>query len=213
MHNLSQFQQLCDSASPIPVRVWIFYSQPLYHFFNNFITPKPLPTDGIYEGSKEVEIWASKPWAVWWVGKNSQFEFCNGFLCFKACVFCDVVLEVFRTIFARANSPKRLLQHFKSLNVHIIVNGLITWHIYWNHPFFIPPLQIVACWSGSLKLLLPSRSWMIAVYWMSFCLRLKMMDPCFIPSGDPWQRAFTISLITGEQILTHFFPHSAVIVG
>lgn len=37
--------------------------------FDNFvITPKPFPMAGIFEGSKEVEIWGSKIWAVWWWG-------------------------------------------------------------------------------------------------------------------------------------------------
>jgi hypothetical protein len=41
------------------------------------------------------------------------------------------------------------------------------------------------------------------------------MDPLGITmfSDDPWQKASTISLITGEQTWTHPFPHSFVIVG
>jgi len=52
--------------------VWILYSQALLHFFSNpFITPKPFPMDGNSEGSKELQIWGSKTWAVWWMDKNS----------------------------------------------------------------------------------------------------------------------------------------------
>jgi hypothetical protein len=29
------------------------------HFFNNIITAKPLPMEGIFVGSKEVEIWGA----------------------------------------------------------------------------------------------------------------------------------------------------------
>jgi hypothetical protein len=37
-----------------------------------------------------------------------------------------------------------------------------------------------------------------------------VMDQCFIPSDNPWQKAFTISLVMGEQIWTHIFPHTFV---
>jgi len=33
-----------------------------------------------------------------------------------------------------------------------------------------------------------------------FLVGLKAVDPFFIPSDDPWQKVFTISLIAGEQI-------------
>ena len=49
--------------------------------------------------------------------------------------------EDFSNISVRSNSPKELLQGFKSLNVHIWVNGLTTWHnVYQNQPFCIPKM-------------------------------------------------------------------------
>ena len=66
---------------PPLVQVWIVYLQTLPHFFNNPVTaPNPLPTDGNFEGSKEVEIWVSKIWAIRWLGKNSPSMFCDIFL-------------------------------------------------------------------------------------------------------------------------------------
>lgn len=44
-----------------------------------------------------------------------------------------------------------------------------------------------------------------------FCLQFKVMDPCFIPIDNLWQKAFTISLLMEEQIWTHTFLHSSVI--
>jgi len=59
------------SIDPLLLPVWIMYLQPIVSFFSNLvITPKPFPTDRIFDGSKEVEIWECKMWAVWWVAKN-----------------------------------------------------------------------------------------------------------------------------------------------
>jgi len=50
--------------------------------------------DGIFEGSKEVEICGSEIWAVWWVDRNSLSELCDCFLCFQTCVqSCAVMLK------------------------------------------------------------------------------------------------------------------------
>ena len=47
--------------------------------------------------------------------------------------------EDFSDIFVRSNSPEKLLQGFKSSNVHIWVNGLTIQHnVYQNQPFCIP---------------------------------------------------------------------------
>ena len=43
------------------------------------------------------------------------------------------------------------------------------------------------------------------IHWLSFCQRFKVMDPRFIPSDDPWQKAFTMSLVTERPIWTHIF--------
>ena len=45
-----------------------------------------------------------------------------------------------------------------------------------------------------------------------FGLRFKVMDLRFVPSDDLWQKTFTISLVMGQQIRTHLFPPSFVIV-
>jgi hypothetical protein len=40
------------------------------HFFSDcVIIPKPFPTDGTFEGTKEVDILGSKIWAMWWMRK------------------------------------------------------------------------------------------------------------------------------------------------
>jgi len=39
------------------------------------------------------------------------------------------------------------------------------------------------------------------------------MVSCSVVSGDPWRKAFTTGLVTGEHIWAHLFQHSFVIVG
>ena len=46
-----------------------------------------------------------------------------------------------------------------------------------------------------------------------FVCGFKVMDPCFNSSDDPWQAAFTITVLTEQQIWTHLFPHSFMVVG
>ena len=72
-----------------------------------------------------------------------------------------------------------------------------------------PKTQWPCC---SLNLFLLSWIWMKPFQWMSFCPWFQVMDPCFIPSDDPLHKDVTISLIIIQQIWTHFFPHSLVMV-
>jgi hypothetical protein len=67
------------STSPLLAPVFTLHSQPLSHFFNNrVITPTPLHTDSISDGSKEVEMWGEKV-----LEKNSPSEFSDCFLSLK----------------------------------------------------------------------------------------------------------------------------------
>jgi hypothetical protein len=128
--------------------------------------------------------------------------------CFQTCLVVRCCVEGLQQRFVRSNSPETLLQGFKGLNVQIWANGLTTWYsIYQNLPFRIPKNSgyDCPCWS-SLKPLL-KRSWMMPFHWLSFCLRFKVLDPCFIPSDDPWQKSFTISLVTGESLTTLLSAH------
>ena len=55
------------SVCSLLVPVWILYR----HFFSNlFMTSKCFPMDGIFEGSKEVEITGSSIWTLWWMGET-----------------------------------------------------------------------------------------------------------------------------------------------
>ena len=47
------------SIYPFLVQVWILYTQPHLFFKNLVIISKSFPTDGIFDGSKEVETWGS----------------------------------------------------------------------------------------------------------------------------------------------------------
>jgi hypothetical protein len=58
---ISKFNSLAPASNksvcPLLVPVLILFSQPRLHLFNNLvITPKTFPTDGVSEGSKEMEI-------------------------------------------------------------------------------------------------------------------------------------------------------------
>ena len=115
----------------------------LSHAFCNFVIPlKRFPTDGILEGCREVDIWRSKIWAVWWVKKDIP-SFCDCFLCFQTYVWSRPLQlkEHNSNISVRSNHPEMLLQDFKSWIVQVWVNGLTTWHMYQNHPLCIPPPQ------------------------------------------------------------------------
>ena len=66
--SLRQLQQNCTSEKQGQLSPSCTTSSFL-HFFDNFvIIPKPVLTAGVFEGSKEFEIWGSKIWAVWWWG-------------------------------------------------------------------------------------------------------------------------------------------------
>jgi hypothetical protein len=109
-------------------------------------------------------------------------------------------------IFVWANSRQTLLQGL-SLNVQIWVNGLIVWHnVYQSRPLritkkwpWLPPLKVKPSTITSEKMddANPPNA---------ICLRFKAMDPCLIPTDDPWHKVFTISLVTGEQIWTTPLP-------
>jgi hypothetical protein len=40
-----------------------------------------------------------------------------------------------------------------------------------------------------------------------------VMDPRFIPSDNPWQKAFTMILVKGRPIWTHLLPYCHVTAG
>jgi hypothetical protein len=118
--------------------------------------------------------------------------------------------EDFRNIFVRSNSPEELLQGFKSLNVHIWVNGLTTQHnIYQNQLFCI---QKNVGHDFPAKFLLPRRSCIMPFQLLSFCLQSQLMDSSFILRDDLWQKASAVSLVTEEESWTHHFPHSSEVV-
>jgi len=89
------------------------YSQPLLHFFNNLITHRPFPIDGILEGSKEVEILRQQDVGCM-VGEEEQSKFCDHVLCFQACAWSRTVRlkDDFINMYVMLNSPKMLLQGF-----------------------------------------------------------------------------------------------------
>lgn len=159
--------------------VWIVYSQPLFHFFSNVvITPKPFPTDGIFEGSREAEIWGSKNWGVWWwVQKNSPSEFWDCFLCFQTCLWPCILC--WRRILATFSWGWTLAKCLcKGLRAWMYGSELMVW------PCGIMSIKLTcyssqkavnsdhdfSSWRSNLKL---SISWMIPFYWLSFVHDLR----------------------------------------
>lgn len=95
--------------------------------------------DGIFEGSKEVEIIGSSIWALWWVGETVHPSSVVASVFSHVCGHALLCWGILATFYVRSYSPEMLLQGFKSLNVQIWVNGLSTWHsVYQNHPLCIP---------------------------------------------------------------------------
>jgi hypothetical protein len=74
--------------------------------------------DGIFEGSKEVEILGSNIWALWWVG---EIVHPTSMIASVFSTVCDnaLALKDLSNIFVRSDSPEMLLQGFKSFNVEI----------------------------------------------------------------------------------------------
>ena len=71
---LHQLQQPCTSEKQEQIPPSCINSS-FFYFFDNFvITPKLFLVAGVFEGYKEVEIWRSKIWAVWWWG--GKFHLC-----------------------------------------------------------------------------------------------------------------------------------------
>ena len=105
LHNLRQLQQPCSSKeqehpSSSSSRfnfVFVATSSSLHDFI---ITTKHFCTDGIFDGSKEMETSGNKIWGVRWVGQQSLSSFCDFFLCFQTCVWsCVELMENFSRIF------------------------------------------------------------------------------------------------------------------
>lgn len=84
----------------------------LLHFFDNFvITPKPFPMAGVFEGSKEVEIWESKIWAVWWWGGKFHACFHLQHTSPYHAIFTSPCAFARKRIFPRRCSSKRDIQN------------------------------------------------------------------------------------------------------
>jgi len=166
------------SISPLLSPVFTVYSQPFIHFYNNrAITPKPFHTDGISDGSKEVVMWGSKFWKrrvhpsfmiASWVFKRVW----SALSWWTTAIFlwCPTLLKRFSNVLRiRITDMNWWFDHVAQCRP--------------NNPFCIPK-QIdhdFSCWKGSLKYLLPGRTWTMQFQWPPFCLRFKVKDPCFIP--------------------------------
>ena len=57
-------QRETRTSNPLVCTLWMLYSQPLLHFVGKLVIhSKPFPANGIFEGSKGVQIWGSTIWA------------------------------------------------------------------------------------------------------------------------------------------------------
>lgn len=193
--HLHQLQQPCASDNQVPLSLscavpgWMLYSQPLLHIV---IAHGTSPTDAIFGGSKEVEIWSSKIWAAMWVGEEQPIR--SFFLIIP--VFsalrvwsCVVLLKEDWNNNVRG---RNLLQSFCTV-YEFERTDLTSW---FDHVAHTPKLLLmhstnsdheVSCWRGSLELLLPTGIWVMTFHWLSLRLQFKMMDPCFNLNDDkPW---------------------------
>jgi len=207
-----------NSITPLLVLVWILHSQPLLHVFGNLvITPQTFfQRMTLSEGFKEVEVWGSKRWTVIWASKNNPTEFYDGFPCSSTFVWSCVVLWWISATFLWGQT---LLKRFcKVLSVWMYSSELMFWPrgvmSTKNTPYASPsPKETVAMtFPAGVAIGFFWREVLDDTVLLSFCLPFKVMVS-FSISDDPWQKAFTTNLVTGEQIWAHLFPHSFVIAG
>jgi hypothetical protein len=94
----------------------------------------------------------------------------------------------FQQHFLRSNSPETLVQGFKTLNKNILVNGLTTWNnVYQNHSLKLSQKTVAMTFPAdrnSLKIAPSKKKLDYAMPLTIFCLRFKVMEPCFIPSDN-----------------------------
>lgn len=160
-----------NNICPLLVPVWILYSQPHLFFKNHVITSKSFPTDGIFDGSIEVETWGSNVFDVGVKGEEHSIRFFYCFLCSHICVCsCVVVLkEDCGNILVRLNSPETHLQGFKSWRyrpeIMVLYCGTASTKITLS---VTESAHDLPCWRPNIKFVLPKRSWTMPFEWLSF---------------------------------------------
>jgi hypothetical protein len=93
---------------------------------------------------------------------------------------CVVLLKRISGIFLWGQTAETLLEGFKGLNAQISVNILTMWHnVYQNHTFCILKKKVARTFPAEglvSKFSLGELG--RAIHRVSFCLRLKAVDPC-----------------------------------
>ena len=181
------------------------------HFCNNLvIAVKTFPTDDNFGCSKEVGIWGSKIWAALWLGRNIPSEF---FI--HSCAFglvCGRSFSCWRRItvtFCVVEISWKASTKFMSLNVLIWIHDLTTWLIHQNYALCIPETVAMTFLAEGVALISFQGEFQ---WWTS-------TDSLYVCSFKRWIRVsslgttsrdktFSVSLVTGEEIWTHFFPQS-----
>ena len=191
------------------VPVGLLYFHPLLHVVNNLIiTPKSFTKDGTFEGSKEMETWGSKIWAVRWAGARRVLpNSVSASSAFKS--VCGCVLPWWRRISATFLWGQTLQKSFgKVLIVRMYTSELMVW----PHGVMstkINPSTSQKWWPwfsssrGSLKLLLlPSRSCTMPFQWLSLVCSSKWWIHFYVHGSMQCQ---SMSIIVQRDATTYSF--------
>ena len=115
------------------------------------------------------------------------------------CVFklvCGRALPCWKRISATFSLVRTPVKRFcKVLRVFMYRSKSMVWSRVYKNPslciqktaFMTLPAELVA-----LNFFFKEKSWIMPFHWL-FCLPFKVIDPCFIPGDNAWQKAFTIS--------------------